>query len=175
MTFAPWLMVNTYLYLQWKFVFDFHMQITLLLLIVTYPFQNQIKIWCNHKFVVEDTNEEASSLMIFVVDCIISFNCPWMYHCASHVIISTIKSKLWDERQYVLDYFDLILIMNQYVITPYVNHIMNLCNYWCFKKVTCVNMVTIQIYVCNSFNNILKNQKWKVNVGKAWLKGRWTL
>jgi hypothetical protein len=42
-----------------------------------------------------------------------SFNCPRMYHCASQVIISTIKSKLWDERQYVLDYFDFILIMNQ--------------------------------------------------------------
>jgi hypothetical protein len=50
------------------------------------------------------------------------------------VIITTIKSKLWDERQYVLDYFDLILIMNQDVITPYLTHIMNLCNYWCLKK-----------------------------------------
>jgi hypothetical protein len=36
-----------------------------------------------------------------------------------------------------------------------------------FKKITCVNMVTIKIYVCNSFNNILKNQKGKVNVSKA--------
>lgn len=98
-----------------------------------------------------------------------------MYHCASQVIISTIKSKLWDESKYILDYFDLILIMNQDVITPYINHIINLSNYWCLKKITCENMVTIQIYECNSFNNILENQKWKANVGKAWLKGRWTL
>lgn len=134
MTFAPWLMVNTYLYLKWKFVFDFHMQISLLLLIVTYPFQNQIKVWCNHKFVVEDTNEEASSLMILLLIALFRLIAHGSSLCFP-MIITTIKSKLWDERQYVLNYFDLILIMNQDVITPYVNHIMNLCNYWCLKKI----------------------------------------